>query len=76
MMNNQYERKFRTQSYQPTVPQRAERHRRAQVKPHRRRSLFSLILMGVGAVTLLVLLMRYAVIPLLVMLPQWLGGAA
>lgn len=74
-MNDHYERKFRTQSNQPAVSQQP-RHRRAQRKPRKRRSLLATVLMIIGAVTLFVLLMRYAIIPLLVMLPQWLGGAA
>lgn len=76
-MNNQYERKFRTQSYPTAVPQQQPaRRRRAKAKPRRSRSLLSIILMIIGAITVLVLLMRYAIVPLLVMLPQWLGGAS
>ncbi|MBP3637228.1 MAG: hypothetical protein J6K13_06725 [Clostridia bacterium] len=75
MMNNQYERKFRTQSYPTAVPQQQPARRR-RAKPRRRHSLLSTILMIIGAITVLVLLMRYAIVPLLVMLPQWLGGAA
>lgn len=74
-MNNQYERKFRTQSYPTAVPQQQPARRR-RAKPRRRHSLLSTILMIIGAITVLVLLMRYAIVPLLVMLPQWLGGAA
>lgn len=70
-MNNQYQRKFRSQTYRNDPAPAKTRHR-----PRRRRLLFATLLMIVGAITLLVLLMRYAIIPLLVMLPQWLGGAA
>lgn len=73
-MNNNYQRKFRSQTYRSAaVP---EPPRRKSPKPRKRRSLFATILMLVGAVTLFVLLMRYAIVPLLVMLPQWFGGAA
>ena len=72
-MNNNYQRKFRSQTYRsaavPEPPRKAP-------KPRRRRSLLDTILMIIGAVTVFVLLMRYAIVPLLVMLPQWLGGAA
>lgn len=100
-MNNNYQRKFRTQShpsvqpvkpeqvyqpvvyqaaqpvYQPIQPPKADqpvRHRRQRRR--KRRSLLSTVLMIIGALTLFVLLMRYAIVPLLVMLPQWMGGAA
>ncbi len=73
-MNNNYQRKFRSQTYRSAaVP---EPPRRKAPKPRRRRSLLATILMIIGAVTVFVLLMRYAIVPLLVMLPQWLGGAA
>lgn len=71
MMNDHYERKFRTQPHQPAAKE-PPRRRRAR----KRRSLFATLLMIVGAVTLFVLLMRYAIVPLLVMAPQWLGGVA
>ncbi len=73
-MNNNYQRKFRSQTYRNAAMPEPPRHKAP--KPRRRRSLFATVLMIVGAVTLLVLLMRYAIVPLLVMLPQWLGGAA
>lgn len=71
-MNDQYQRKFRTQTHQP-MQQEPSRRRRPRRK---HRSLLATILMIVGAVTLFVMLMRYAIVPLLVMLPHWLGGAA
>lgn len=69
-MSNNYQRKFRSQ----------RRHEEQNVPSRRRkkrthRSLFSIFLMLVGAATLFVLLMRYVIVPVLVMLPQWLGGA-
>lgn len=70
-MNPQYQRKFRTQTHQP-MQQEPPRQRRSRRK---RRSLLPTILMLIGAVALFVLLMRYAIVPLLVLLPQWLGGA-
>lgn len=67
MMNTPYQRKFR----HPSVPQQEPPKRR----PRRKRfSVLKAALMLVGAATLMVLLMRYAIVPLLVMLPQWLGG--
>lgn len=69
-MNPQYQRKFRTQTHQP-MQQEPPRQRRSRRK---RRSLLATTLMLIGAVALFVLLMRYAIVPLLVLLPQWLGG--
>ena len=64
--------------YQPVQPPKPEqqpvRHRRQQRR--KRRSLLATVLMIIGALTLFVLLMRYAIVPLLVLLPQWMGGAA
>lgn len=71
-MNPQYQRKFRAQTHQPAQ----QEPRRQRPKHRKRRSLLAMILMIVGAATLFVLLMRYAIIPLLVMLPKWLGGVA
>lgn len=69
MTNTPYQRKFRT--YTPDTP--PERRRE---KPRRRRfSLFKTLLMLLGAGCLLVLLMRYVIVPVLVYLPTWLGGA-
>lgn len=77
------------QTYQPVVYQQVQpvyqpiqqsktaqpsRHRRKERR--KRRSLLSTVLMIIGTLTLFVLLMRYAIVPLLVLLPQWLGGAA
>lgn len=70
-MNNGYQRKFNTP---PQSPRQQPRIRRAEKRP-RRRSIWSMLLMLIGAATILVLLMRYAIVPLLVMLPAWLGGA-
>lgn len=67
MTNPSYQRKFHYSS----VPQQEPPQR------HRQRNRFSLlktVLMLIGAATVLVLLMRYAIVPLLVQLPQWLGG--
>lgn len=70
-MNPQYQRKFRTQTHQP-MQQEPPRQRHGRRK---HRSLLATILMLIGAAALFVLLMRYAIVPLLVLLPQWLGGA-
>lgn len=68
MTNNPYQRKFRHSSpSQQEPPQRRPRRKRF--------SLLKTVFMLVGAVTLVVLLMRYAIVPLLVLLPQWLGGS-
>lgn len=69
-MNRPYQRKFVSgpvQEEKPTKRPAGRKHRRPLM-------LFRWFLMLVGAVTLFVLLMRYAIIPLLVMLPQWMGG--
>ena len=73
-MNNNYQRKFRSQTYRNAASPEPPRHKRP--KPRRHRSLFSTMLMIIGALTIFVLLMRYAIVPLLVLLPQWMGGAA
>lgn len=66
MPNTPYQRKFRSAA---PVPQRE--------MPRRKRfALMKTLLMLVGAATLLVLLMRHVIVPVLVLLPQWLGGAA
>lgn len=70
MTNTPYQRKFR--SYHPEKPPERKPERRR----HRRFSLIKTLLMLVGAITLLVLLMRHVIVPVLVMLPTWLGGAA
>lgn len=59
------------ESYRPVPPAQPEppRHR------CRRISLFRGILMLLGAGVLLVALARYVVVPFLVMLPRWMGGA-
>lgn len=84
-MNTNYQRKFRTQShpsvqpamYQQTYqPPRQEPVRHPRQQRRKRRSLLATVLMIIGGITVLVLLMRYAIVPLLVMLPQWFGGAA
>lgn len=66
MTNTPYQRKHRSQP----------KHR--PERPHRRRrfSIIKTLLMLVGVATLLVVLMRYAIVPLLVVLPTWMGGAA
>ena len=70
-MNQPYKRQFRTQQPVQPEPVRPVHRRRRRA----RRSLFATFLMIVGAATLIVLLMRYVIVPVLVMLPQWLGGA-
>lgn len=60
-------------------PQQSEEEssrKRKEKKEHkpRRYSLFALFLMAVGAVTLLVLIAKYIVIPILVAIPQWMEG--
>lgn len=69
-MNNQYQRKFRAKQHQPIVAEPTRRHRQSRKK----HSFFGTLLMIIGAGTLLVLLMRYVIVPILVMLPRWLGG--
>ncbi|MBE5802940.1 MAG: hypothetical protein E7316_00330 [Clostridiales bacterium] len=72
-MNTQYKRRFRSKRHSPVQQEPRKR------KPRDKRSRFSLlktILMIIGLLTIFVLLMRYVIIPVLVMLPQWLGGAA
>ena len=69
------------QTYHPTYQQvyqqpAATPARKPRQQRRKRRSLFATLLMIIGGVTLLVLLMRYAIVPLLVKLPQWFGGAA
>lgn len=67
MTNPTYQQKFRHSSF----PQQEPPARR----PRRKRfSLLKTALMLIGAATVLVLLMRYAIVPLLVLLPQWQGG--
>ena len=43
-------------------------------KKRRRFSLWRTLLMLIGLGTLLVLAARYVIVPVLVMLPQWIGG--
>lgn len=71
MTNTPYQRKFRSYHHPEKLPEREPKRRR-----HRRFSLIKTLLMLVGAITLLVLLMRHVIVPVLVMLPTWLGGAA
>ena len=58
---------------------RQPRHRAApmpsQCAPRRRFSIIRTILMLLGAGVVLVALARYVVVPVLVLLPQWMGGA-
>ncbi len=68
MTNTPYQRRYRSR---PPVQQPEKRPEKRQ---RRRFSLVKALLMLVGAATLLVLLMRYAIVPLLVALPSWLGG--
>ena len=65
-MNGQYQRHAR-----------ADRHNNAHHRPRKRRfSLLGTLLKIVGAAALLILLMRYVIVPVLVMLPHWLGGVS
>ena len=47
----------------------------APAKKRRRFSLVRTLLMLIGLGTVFVLLARYVIVPVLVMLPQWMGGA-
>lgn len=62
--------------YQPVQPVKPEQPVRRRQQRRKRHSLLAALLMAIGAVTIFVLLMRYAIVPLLVLLPQWMGGAA
>ena len=73
MNREPYQRKF---SSQPPRPAESD----APPMPHSRRKrrypLWAVLLMLLGAGTLLVLLMRHVIVPVLVLLPGWLGGGA
>jgi len=53
-------------------PHRSAQGRRS--RPRRRRSLLGTVFMLIGVAAMLVLLARYVVVPVLVMLPSWMGG--
>lgn len=55
-------------------PPRTE-HRRRQKPPRRHFSVIRTLLMLLGIGAVIVLLGRYVVVPILVGLPSWLGGA-
>ncbi len=55
-------------------PPRKE-HRRRQKPPRRRFPVIRTLLMLLGIGVVIVLLGRYVVVPILVGLPSWLGGA-
>ncbi len=50
-------------------------HRRRQKPPRRHFSVIRTLLMLLGIGVVIVLLGRYVVVPILVGLPSWLGGA-
>lgn len=58
----------------PPPPQPAGKPKKEK-KPRRRFSFIRTALMLIGLATVLVVLARYVVIPVLVLLPQWMGGA-
>lgn len=58
--------------HKPPMPPQEREPRRPR---KRRLSLFQLILMVLGAGVVIVALGRYVVVPVLVYLPQWIGGA-
>lgn len=58
----------------PPPPQPAGKPKKEK-KPRRRFSLIRTALMLIGLVTVLVVLARYVIVPVLVLLPQWMGGA-
>lgn len=66
-MEHPYERKFSSS----VKPQDSPKQR-----PRRRRSVIGTLLMAVGALTVLILLLRHVIIPLLVFLPSVMGGGA
>lgn len=72
MNREPYARKF---SAQPPRPSEADSPK-APRRRKKRRSIGAVFLMLVGAGTLFVLLMRYVIVPVLVMLPGWMGGGA
>lgn len=72
MNREPYARKF---SAQPPRPSEADSPK-APRRRKKRRSIGAVLLMLVGAGTLFVLLMRYVIVPVLVMLPGWMGGGA
>ena len=76
-------RSHRRTQHQSMQPQRIHPHQPAPVPPppapkkkKRRFSLVKTLLMLIGLGTVLVVLARYVIVPVLVMLPQWLGGVA
>ena len=73
MNSEPYARKFTAQAHRPSEADLPKAPRRRRKK---RRSIWGALLMLVGAGTLFVLLMRYVIVPVLVMLPGWIGGGA
>ncbi|MBR4081724.1 MAG: hypothetical protein IKK21_08085 [Clostridia bacterium] len=60
--------------YQPAPPPAQPQPPRKEKKKRRRFSLIKTLLMLIGLGTVLVVLARYVIVPVLVMLPAWLGG--
>ena len=73
MNREPYQRKF---SPQPPRPAESDVPKRPRSRRRRRYPLWAVLLMLLGAGTLLVLLMRHVIVPVLVLLPGWLGGGA
>lgn len=73
MNREPYQRKF---SSQPPRPAESDVPKRPRSRRRRRYPLWAVLLMLLGAGTLLVLLMRHVIVPVLVLLPGWLGGGA
>ena len=73
MNREPYQRKF---SSQPPCPAESDAPEMPRPKRKRRYPLWAVLLMLLDAGTLLVLLMRHVIVPVLVLLPGWLGGGA
>ena len=71
MNREPYQRKFSSQPPRPAESDALKRHRSRR---RRRYPLWAVLLMLLGAGTLLVLLMRHVIVPVLVLLPGWMGG--
>ena len=73
MNREPYQRKYSTQ---PPRPAESDVPKRPRSRRRRRYPLWAVLLMLLGAGTLLVLLMRHVIVPVLVLLPGWIGGGA
>ena len=73
MNREPYQRKF---SSQPPRPAESDPPKKPRPRRKHRYPLWAVLLMLLGAGTLLVLLMRHMIVPVLVLLPGWLGGGA